>query len=812
MKSGDYSLHYFDNDRISSLNVTSDFVKVDPQQTYLIKMNAYQVQQTNRFIMDVTFYNSDEEELDRERRFYDSDEFSERDWMEMSQFVEAPEDAAYVTLGFYSGGVSITEFYLDDASISTVDEEDLALQIDVEGQFKNESSAITVTDEAGKAIQGAEVFVVPSDAKIGKVKEGESAVVRDTPSDKGRELTKVDAGTTLPIIEQDKNRWTKVETSDKTVGWIDEESLNIEEWGQPLGTTGENGVLHTNDLTLFGGEVNIQAIYEERESEIFTFPIYDNLGEASPENIALTVQEDMSTSAGITWRTHPNVNVTKAQVVQASEGFQADTVTEIEGDSFLFETNIGDTRLHEVEVTDLEPGVAYEYRVGDGENWSEKGTFHTTPETEDTFTFLFTTDTQGAKKEDYNYFNEILKKARNHYPDAELMLFGGDMVAYGNNQKEWDYWFEAGEEYFPNMFLAPVPGNHEAIGRGMEYYDAQFQLPKNGPEKELERAYSFDYGSAHFAMLNSEGDLESQAEWLREDIQNSDQTWNIVSLHRSPYHTHTRRSNEEVLEVLAPVIEELNVDLVLAGHDHAYSRTWPMKDGNIVPPDDGVTYVIGGSAGPKLYSVGDFEYVRTSEEFTQVYSGITVDGETMSFEARNIEGDPIDTFTLSKSAKDISIEVENASFEEEAGAEEQVPGWMIVDSHESSIIERTDEYAKNGDFSLRFADNSKEANLRVESKDIPIEQGASYYVGADAFKISQSHSFVFDIGYFNENGENIKNKSTLWRDRDLETEGWTSISTIVTPPEDAAYMRIYFHSGGISLTDMYLDDVVVKKM
>lgn len=83
----------------------------------------------------------------------------------------------------------------------------------------------------------------------------------------------------------------------------------------------------------------------------------------------------------------------------------------------------------------------------------------------------------------------------------------------------------------------------------------------------------------------------------KNDMDQSDQPWKIVSFHRPPYHTHSSRENKEIREAWSPVFDELGIDLVLTGHDHTYMRTWPLVDGEIA--SEGTIYVIGGVAGPR---------------------------------------------------------------------------------------------------------------------------------------------------------------------------------------------------------------------
>ncbi|RKJ07840.1 hypothetical protein D7X33_50285, partial [Butyricicoccus sp. 1XD8-22] len=114
-------------------------------------------------------------------------------------------------------------------------------------------------------------------------------------------------------------------------------------------------------------------------------------------------------------------------------------------------------------------------------------------------------------------------------------------------------------------------------------------------------------------MLNSEfgvQDMEQQQQWIRDEVESSTKEWTIVMFHRPPYKSNPLTGQNATATTFSPLLEELGVDLVLNGHDHAYMRTHPMKDGIPQPEGEGTIYVIGGSAGPKFYPVEKNDYVN----------------------------------------------------------------------------------------------------------------------------------------------------------------------------------------------------------
>jgi hypothetical protein len=61
--------------------------------------------------------------------------------------------------------------------------------------------------------------------------------------------------------------------------------------------------------------------------------------------------------------------------------------------------------------------------------------------------------------------------------------------------------------------------------------------------------------------------------------------------------------NERSQKYLPPVVDAAGIDLVIAGHDHMYARTVPLRDGQ--RRTGGATYLIAGSDSAKFYDNND---------------------------------------------------------------------------------------------------------------------------------------------------------------------------------------------------------------
>ncbi len=192
--------------------------------------------------------------------------------------------------------------------------------------------------------------------------------------------------------------------------------------------------------------------------------------------------------------------------------------------------------------------------------------------------------------------------------EFDLALHTGD-VAYtaGTYQQLEDYFFTVYKEITSRLPFYPSLGNHDYQTLDAQPYLDAFHLPENATVAEsLERYYSFDYGPAHFVALDTEiwagfrssaAAVDEMAAWLEEDLASTDQGWTFVYFHRPAYSS----SNISVAldaQVIMPVLERADVDIILTGHDHLYARTLPIKEGAPEVIDEGgIVRVTSGGGG-----------------------------------------------------------------------------------------------------------------------------------------------------------------------------------------------------------------------
>jgi 3',5'-cyclic AMP phosphodiesterase CpdA len=117
-------------------------------------------------------------------------------------------------------------------------------------------------------------------------------------------------------------------------------------------------------------------------------------------------------------------------------------------------------------------------------------------------------------------------------PEIRFALLGGDLTNHGEDVNEWGEFLSAAAGVFSQIPMMPAKGNHD----GNPFLDF-FALPENGPQGVMGSCfYSFDYGDAHFVILDSSNIItDSVKQWLQQDLQNTNKKWKFAVFHHPPY-------------------------------------------------------------------------------------------------------------------------------------------------------------------------------------------------------------------------------------------------------------------------------------
>ena len=326
---------------------------------------------------------------------------------------------------------------------------------------------------------------------------------------------------------------------------------------------------------------------------------------------------------------------------------------------------------HSVVAEGLAPGMVYTYQIGDC-----TGTFKTDPGRGKPFNCIITGDIQASDEAGFAYSAATLNAAWDKFPTADFYVTLGDFTNECDDAR-WAQYFDAFKVINQKAALVPIAGNHDGMGK-WNWFRNMFTLKEpNNPLSNLTGVYySFDYGDAHFAVLNTNDMYPMsvpQRNWLVNDMSRSNAKWKIVFMHKSPYSAGSDANSPDVLllrRALLPLFDDLGIDFVMYGHDHQYYRSVPAKgdkpagaasqDGTKYVDPKGTVYILPGAACGKRYAIHDSGLAsirecaaKHEEPGKPIFTNLAINGDTLTYEAYTYDSGtktaaPYDTLTLQK--------------------------------------------------------------------------------------------------------------------------------------------------------------------
>jgi predicted phosphodiesterase len=391
----------------------------------------------------------------------------------------------------------------------------------------------------------------------------------------------------------------------------------------------------------------------------------------SPEQVRLSL-DSTSTEMVVSWITadHSDGDV--------EWGFANDNLSFTElGTNHTYSADGWDGVIHSATMNSLLPATEYYYRVGDSiGGWSSISTFSTAPENDTRVRIGIVADMDVT-----NAAEDVVSSMAGH--DLDLVLFPGDIsYAYDGtrfwdevNGDEWDEWgrlYEPLSSTVPTMFAV---GNHEneeqdgCAGCGFQAYLSRIDMPHDASGSNSEFWYSFNFSMFHIVSISSEHDYSAESpqyQWLENDLVNANQDreahpWLITMFHRPMYSsTESGHGSEiEFRDAVESLLVEQNVDIVFAGHDHNYERTFPVDsetayqtDTNAFLRPEAPIHLLVGTGGRILYpgTSSNPEWSAHFESTTHGYGVLELlDKDSIQFVFYDDDnGDVLDIFTIGK--------------------------------------------------------------------------------------------------------------------------------------------------------------------
>ena len=375
--------------------------------------------------------------------------------------------------------------------------------------------------------------------------------------------------------------------------------------GVSAGAPKEASVVLTKDqlksILKEGSNVLSVELHQDRESSSDIYFEFQNLslnynenntdGDNSGSNdekvtqksIFLTVGNDTS-SQGITWYADTETAGEVQYAVKTGDTFPENYLTVPASSTAANEKGF---YSNQAVLTGLLPDKEYVYRVKNGDTISDIYSF-TSGNNDGSYEFAFVGDPQigaGSTDSDIEGWNETLKTISSKF-NADFLLSGGDQVNTASNETQYT-------GYINELFT-----DKGQTTAGSDYW--------------------FVYENTLFINLNSNDRSTAEHKAFIEEAiaANPNVKWKTVVFHHSIFSTASHVDDGDIItrrNELPQVFKDLDIDVVLMGHDHVYTRTY-MMDGTTpdtskgvqssVTNPTGILYLTANSAsGSKYYDI-----------------------------------------------------------------------------------------------------------------------------------------------------------------------------------------------------------------
>lgn len=316
--------------------------------------------------------------------------------------------------------------------------------------------------------------------------------------------------------------------------------------------------------------------------------------------------------------------------------------------------------LYSVELTGLEPQTTYEMRIGEN---PKVYTCKTLSQEPSSLRFIVGGDVYRS----LSLMNEMNALAASYDPD--FVVLGGDL-AYAKpgrftldellrESERWYTFFQIWEKHMVRSDGHVIPlittlGNHDVglkKGDERELFYTKFFRKKEVPSYQV-----LDVGKSISIFLLDTGHIEpiqgAQTNWLKESLEKrEDVSTKIAVYHIAAYpsvYAYDGKTAKKIRECWCPLFEQYGVEVAFENHNHAYKRTYPIKEEKVDP--EGVLYMGDGAWAVPVRSpkkAKDVWYLEKS--FAKNYfSLVSMENEKMLIQSIDIDGNVFDEVSLSK--------------------------------------------------------------------------------------------------------------------------------------------------------------------
>ncbi|MBQ9932233.1 MAG: choice-of-anchor I family protein [Ruminiclostridium sp.] len=484
----------------------------------------------------------------------------------------------------------------------------------------------------------------------------------------------------------------------------------------------------------------------EFRSEVYKEPVIQS-------NISLSVGSNQ-TEMNFTW--HVNTEETGTLLIakndELADGAMPENATTV---SAVSTVNNDSQYTNKAVATGLQAGTTYAYQIVNGDVKSEIRTF--TTDDGGAFSFAYVADPQigasGNADSDTTGWEKTLNIIGTNqlFSGVSFLLSAGDQVNAASSEDEYDRYLD--HDALGGLPVATVIGNHDSSS---DAYNQHFNVANESVEYGASTLAGGDswfvYNNVLFMVLNT-NDLSAaeHRDFMEEAIAaNPHVDWKVVAFHQSIYTVASHYNNDgtDRRETLTPIFKELDIDVVLQGHDHVYCRTY-MMDGldvsanenytygngqenapTAVTDPEGILYITANSgSGSKHYNIVtnvEFPYAAVQNQ-ERIPNASRIDVTENAFTIttfRTTDMTVVDAFTINrtpqKTLTDISVTTQPAKVTYTEGETFDPAGMVVTAAYSDGTREAVTDYTIAPDGALTPADESVTVAYQGKTATVPV--------------------------------------------------------------------------------------------
>lgn len=182
-----------------------------------------------------------------------------------------------------------------------------------------------------------------------------------------------------------------------------------------------------------------------------------------------------------------------------------------------------------------------------------------------------------AARNDGFAWARTLSIAQEQNPDLSFVISAGDQVNKTGKAKEEEYAGYLAPAVLKSLPVATTIGNHDSLNPDYLYH---FNNPNatNYGATQAGGDYYYTYGAGLFIVLNTNNyNVAEHEAAIKEAVAYApDAAWRVVTIHQDIYGSGLDHSDTDGMILrtqLTPIFDAYDIDVVLQGHDHTYSRS-----------------------------------------------------------------------------------------------------------------------------------------------------------------------------------------------------------------------------------------------